>query len=141
MTRTHMSLCACLVVCGLATVLATPAEARRNVITPAGENCVVVSASHHGFSPQSALQSSQKELDQAVFVLKAEMNWRRVDMTPQQVRPNPTLRSEVDPEIIIKPDIETDISYTQCWPGVIWPYVCTSGAKVCKQPYWPRRTQ
>ena len=139
MTRTHMSLCASVIACGLAAAWAAPAEARRNVITPAGKNCVVLSVSHHGLSPQSALRSSQQDLDQAVFVLKAEKNWRRVDITPQQVRPNPTLRWEVDPKIIIRPDIETETSYTQCWPGVIWPYVCTSGAKVCKQPYRPRR--
>jgi hypothetical protein len=32
---------------------------------------------------------------------------------------------------IYKPDVVNASSYTVCWHGVVSPYVCTSGAKIC----------
>ena len=33
--------------------------------------------------------------------------------------------------MMYRPDIVNAKSYTICWQGVVSPYVCTSGAKIC----------
>ncbi len=33
--------------------------------------------------------------------------------------------------MMYQPDIVNAKSYTICWQGVMSPYVCTSGAKIC----------
>jgi hypothetical protein len=53
--------------------------------------------------------------------------------------PNPYWRSSVSADMfcfniwcgVYKPDIVNKSSYTVCWSGVVSPYVCTSGAKLC----------
>ena len=46
--------------------------------------------------------------------------------------PEPYWRFRVRPELFLKPDVETEKSYTVCWEGVISKAVCTAGAKACK---------
>jgi hypothetical protein len=55
-------------------------------------------------------------------------------MRARKVTPDPfwkAVRPVVPPSILIKPDVRTAKTYTQCWPGVVVPYVCTSGAVAC----------
>lgn len=117
----------------LVAALPPAAEARREIITPAGRSCYVISSSHHGLSPASVLVQAQRDLVIAVDNVRRERGWKRVRVRARRVTPNPTLRSQVTRSILIKPDVRTRTSYSQCWPGVIWPYVCTSGARVCRR--------
>lgn len=107
-----------------------PAEARRDVISNAGK-CYIISSSFHGTNPPKALRQARDDLELAIKRLSNKEGWKNPRVSAQRVRPNPTLRSEVTADVMLKPDVKTSRSYTQCWEGVIWPYVCTSGAKLC----------
>ena len=52
-------------------------------------------------------------------------------VTAMRAKPQPYWRDVVPDSVYYKPDIVKANSYTICWQGVVSPYVCTSGAKVC----------
>ncbi len=102
---------------------------------PDGKDCYIVSNSHHGFTAKSAREQSQAGLPILIEELRRDFFWSKVRMkvTAAKAKPNPSLRSEVPEDKFVKPDVETKTSYTQCWTGVIWPYVCSAGARICKK--------
>ncbi|MGI9383915.1 MAG: hypothetical protein ACR2PO_12245 [Methyloligellaceae bacterium] len=78
---------------------------------------------------------SQEGLEKLFVEWRRDRHWSKASMRIKAAKatPKPSLRSAVAEETILKPDVVTKTSYTQCWEGVIWPYVCTSGAKVCRK--------
>jgi len=110
---------------GLALCLAQPVQA----------GCTVVAATNSGPTHGSALAASQAAVRQQAQELKRKYGWRRVtSITARRVKPDPfwkAVRPVVPPEIIIKPNVRTAEAYTICWPGVVVPYVCTSGSRIC----------
>jgi hypothetical protein len=52
-------------------------------------------------------------------------------VTAQRAEPQPYWRPYVSDNMYYHPDIVNAKSYTICWQGVVSPYVCTSGAKIC----------
>jgi hypothetical protein len=110
---------------GLALCLAQPADA----------GCTVIAATNSGPTHASALAASQAAVGQQAQKLKQQYGWRRItSISARRVEPDPfwkAVRPVVPPEIIIKPDIRTGQAYTICWPGVVVPYVCTSGSRIC----------
>lgn len=100
-----------------------------------GKDCYIVSNSHHGFTVESAREQSQAGLPILIEELRRDFFWSKVRMkvTAAKAKPNPSLRSEVPEDKFVRPDVETETSYTQCWTGVIWPYVCSAGARICKK--------
>lgn len=121
----------------LALMAATGAVAHDGAVDwqPAGKDCYIVSNSHHGFTPESAREQSQKGLPILIEELRRDFFWSkaRMKVTAAKAKPNPSLRSTVPADAFVKPDVKTETSYTQCWTGVIWPYVCSAGAKICKK--------
>lgn len=101
----------------------------------AGDSCFIISNSHHGFTKESAATKSQQGLETLVVEFRRDRHWSKARMRIEAAKatPKPSLRSAVAEDAILKPDLTTKTSYTQCWEGVIWPYVCTSGAKVCRK--------
>jgi hypothetical protein len=56
---------------------------------------------------------------------------RRLTVSAQRAEPQPYWRPYVSDNMYYHPDIVNATSYTICWQGVVSPYVCTSGAKIC----------
>jgi len=87
---------------------------------------------------EKALERAQMGLESTIAKWRFEQGWRsgwrseKVSIEAHQPEPEPYWRFRVRPELFLKPDVETDTSYTVCWEGVISKAVCTSGAKVCK---------
>lgn len=101
--------------------------------------CVGLSGTADGFDKETAVSRAQLALDDYVKQYKAEKKLPAVTVSAMRVSPQPYWRSSVsDSQFcfgincgIYKPDIVNARSYTVCWHGVVSPYVCTSGAKVC----------
>jgi hypothetical protein len=107
---------------------------------PAQAGCIGLSGTADGFDKETGVGRAQLALADAVKQYKAEKKLHAVTVSAMRASPQPYWRSSVSESMfcldsiwcgIYKPDIVTKSSYTVCWHGVISPYVCTSGAKVC----------
>ena len=98
---------------------------------PARAGCTGFSGTADGFDKQEAVTRAQSALAEAVAGYKAEKRLGAISVSAMRAKPKPYWRETVTPDLFVKPDIVTSRSYTVCWTGVISPYVCTSGAKVC----------
>jgi hypothetical protein len=110
-----------LVAAGLSLALAASAEA----------GCVGLSGTADGFDKQTAVSRAQSAVAQAILDYKAQKRLGAISVSAMRARPQPYWRSEVSSNLYHKPDIVNSKSYTVCWSGVVSPYVCTSGAKIC----------
>ena len=106
---------------------------------PAEAGCVGLSGTADGFDKETAVSRAQLALTDYVKDYKATKHLSAVNVSAMRVSPQPYWRSSVSENMfclgiqcgIYKPDIVNASSYTVCWYGVVSPYVCTSGAKVC----------
>jgi hypothetical protein len=101
---------------------------------PAAADCQVISATHSADSKTEALRSSQALAAESASALRRTKGWSYVSMSAYRVKPDPfwkAVRPVVPNDVIIKPDVVTARTYTTCFTGVVVPYVCTSGSKVC----------
>ncbi len=101
--------------------------------------CVSVSGTADGFDKETAVSRSQLALDDYVKEYKAGKHLTVVNVSALRMPPNPYWRDSVSDDQFCfgthcgyyKPDIVNAHSYTICWHGVVSPYVCTAGAKLC----------
>ncbi len=110
------------------------AAALSGLAAPAQAACTVIAATNSGPTKAMALAASQQAVESQAQSLKRKHGWRHVSISARKVRPDPfwkAVRPVVPPEIIIRPDTRTAHAYTTCWPGVVVPFVCTSGARIC----------
>jgi hypothetical protein len=98
---------------------------------PAYAVCTGFSGTADGFDKETAVSRAQASLAEAITGFKAQKRLGAVTVSAMRARPQPYWRDSVSSNLFFKPDIVTSKSYTVCWTGVISPYVCTSGAKVC----------
>ena len=106
---------------------------------PAQAGCVELSGTADGFDKETAVSRAQLALADYVKQYKAEKSLRAVTVSAKRASPQPYWRSSISENMlcfniwcgIYKPDIVNARSHTICWHGVVSPYVCTSGAKVC----------
>lgn len=106
---------------------------------PAQAGCVLLSGTADGFDKPTAVGRAQAALAEEVRDYKAQKRLGAVSVTAMRASPNPYWRTSVSNNMlcfnvwcgIYKPDIVKKSSYTTCWSGVVSPYVCTSGAKLC----------
>jgi hypothetical protein len=106
---------------------------------PAQAACVGLSGTTDGFDKETAVSRAQLALADYVKQYKAEKRLRAVTVSAMRASPKPYWRSSVSENMfcfnircgVYKPDIVNKSSYTVCWSGVVSPYVCTSGAKLC----------
>jgi hypothetical protein len=118
-----------LIAAGLCLALGAPAQA----------GCVGLSGTADGFDKETAVTRAQSALADEVKQYKAEKRLHAVTVSAMHAKPHPYWRTSVSDDMlcfnvwcgIYKPDIVTKSSDTTCWSGVISPYVCTSGAKLC----------
>jgi hypothetical protein len=106
---------------------------------PAKAGCIGLSGTADGFDKETAVSRAQLALADYVKEYKAAKHLSAVKVSAMRAKPQPYWRDSVsDDQLclgincgIYKPDIVNARSYTICWHGVVSPYVCTSGAKVC----------
>jgi hypothetical protein len=98
---------------------------------PASAGCIGLSGTADGFDKETAVSRAQLALSDYVKEYKATKKLGAVTISAMRAKPQPYWRDAVSDNMFYKPDIVNAKSYTICWTGVVSPYVCTSGAKVC----------
>jgi hypothetical protein len=98
---------------------------------PAHAGCVGLSGTADGFDKETAVSRAQLALADYIKQYKAEKHLGAVKVSALRAHPQPYWRSSVSSDLFYRPDIVNARSYTVCWHGVVSPYVCTSGAKIC----------
>ena len=100
---------------------------------PVSAGCDVISATHSADSRAEALRMSQVLAAQSAQDVKRQKGWSYVSMSAYKVKPDPFWKSvrPVVPKDVIYGTFVTAKTYTTCFTGVVVPYVCTSGSKVC----------
>ncbi len=100
---------------------------------PAVAGCQVISATHSADSRGEALKMSQALAVESANDLKRSKGWHYVTMSAYRVKPDPFWKMvrPVVPKDVIIGRVVTARTYTTCFTGVVVPYVCTSGSKVC----------
>jgi hypothetical protein len=114
-------------------VLLGTASLLSRFVAPAFADCQVISATHGGHWKGEALSMSRALAARSTNELRVQKGWHSVTMSAYQVKPNPfwkMVRPEVSTDVIVGSFI-TAHTYTTCFTGVVVPYVCTSGSKVC----------
>jgi hypothetical protein len=98
---------------------------------PAHAGCVGLSGTADGVDKQTAVSRSQNAVNDAVSQYKAQNRLGATTVSPMRAKPQPYWRASVADHLFHKPDIVTATSHTVCWAGVVSPFVCTSGARLC----------
>jgi len=98
---------------------------------PANAGCIGLSGTADGFDQETGISRAQLALSDAVKDYKIQKRLHTVTVSPMRAKPQPYWRDSVSADLFYKPDIVKSNSYTICWHGVVSPYVCTSGAKLC----------
>lgn len=98
---------------------------------PAWAGCVGLSGTADGFDKETAVSRAQLALSDYIKEYKAAKKLGAVTVSAQRAEPQPYWRPYVSDNMYYHPDIVNAKSYTICWQGVVSPYVCTSGAKIC----------
>jgi len=106
---------------------------------PAQAGCIGLSGTADGFDKETAVSRAQLALADYVKEYKVAKHLSAVNVSAMRASPQPYWRSSVSENMfcfniwcgVYKPDIVNKSSYTVCWSGVVSPYVCTSGAKLC----------
>jgi hypothetical protein len=93
--------------------------------------CVGLSGTADGFDKETAVSRAQLALTDYIKQYQAAKHLSSVTVTAQRATPQPYWRPYVSDNMYYHPDIVNAKSYTICWQGVVSPYVCTSGAKMC----------
>ena len=109
------------------------------VSAPAQAGCIGASGTADGFDKETAVSRAQEALDDYVKQYSAANHLGAITVSAMRMSPQPYWRSSVSDDMfcfgincgIYKPDIVNAHSHTVCWHGVVSPYVCTSGAKIC----------
>jgi hypothetical protein len=100
---------------------------------PAAAGCQVISATHSADSKEEALSMSRQLAAESANEIKRSKGWRYVSMSAYKVKPDPFWKAvrPVVPKDVIYGKFVNAKTYTTCFTGVVVPYVCTSGSKVC----------
>jgi len=100
---------------------------------PAAAGCDVISATHSAESKGEALSMSRRLAAESAFEVRRKKGWKYVTMSAYRVKPDSFWKSvrPVVPKDVIYGTFVTAKTYTTCFTGVVVPYVCTSGSKVC----------
>ena len=97
-------------------------------------NCQVIAATHGGHWQGEALTTSRALAAKSASETQKKMGWRSVTMTAYQVKPDPfwkIVRPTGVPDGVVVGSFVTSRTYSTCFTGVVVPYVCTSGSKIC----------
>ena len=100
----------------------------------ANAGCELVKATNSAESKAAAARAAYANALQTAEQIRQRRRWKYVTLRPRKVQPDPfwkAVRPVVTPDMLLKPDVVTSKTYSQCWKGVVVPYVCTAGAMAC----------
>jgi hypothetical protein len=103
-------------------------------LQPANAGCELVRVTNSAGSKVAAAQAAYQTAIETANQVKSRRGWSYVTLRPRKVKPDPfwkSVRPVVTPDMLLKPDVVTSKTYSQCWKGVVVPYVCTAGAVAC----------
>lgn len=102
-------------------------------VPPAIAACEIITATHSAESKGEALHMSRALTARSAKELRRQRGWRSMRMSPHKVKPDPFWKKvrPVVPKDVIYGSFVTAKTYSICFTGVVVPYVCTSGSKVC----------
>jgi len=103
-------------------------------LQPASAGCQLIKATNSAESKASAARAAYQNAIDSAETLRRQKGWRYVTLRARKVKPDPfwkAVRPVVTPDMLLKPDVVTAKTYSQCWEGVVVPYVCTAGAIAC----------
>lgn len=103
-------------------------------VQTADAGCQLIRATNSAESKASAARAAYANAIQTANEVKRQRGWSYVTLRPRKVTPDPfwkAVRPVVTPDMLLKPDVVTSKTYSQCWKGVVVPYVCTAGAIAC----------
>ena len=118
-------------VCGLALALMAAGLCAAQSAPALAGGCVGLAGTADGFDKETAVSRAQLALADYIKQYKAQKRLGSVTVTAQRQEPQPYWRPYVSDNMYYHPDVVNAKSYTICWQGVVSPYVCTSGAKIC----------
>ncbi|MGH6735800.1 MAG: hypothetical protein ACRECX_06935 [Methyloceanibacter sp.] len=116
-----------LVLLGAAGILAGTFE-------PAAARCQLIVATNSASSKTAAARAAHQNAIDNANALKRRYGWKYVNLRARKVTPDPfwkSVRPVVTRDMLLKPDVVTAQTYSQCWKGVVVPFVCTAGAVAC----------
>jgi hypothetical protein len=96
--------------------------------------CQLIIATNSAASKSLAARAAHENAIDRANQFRRQLGWRYVTLRARKVTPDPfwkTVRPVVTRNMLLKPDIVTAQTYSQCWRGVVVPYVCTAGAVAC----------
>lgn len=96
--------------------------------------CQLIRATNSAESKASAARAAYQNAIDTANQIKRQRGWNYVKLRPRKVTPDPfwkAVRPVVTEDMLLKPDVVTSKTYSQCWKGVVVPYVCTAGAIAC----------
>ncbi|MGH6867038.1 MAG: hypothetical protein ACREDO_12955 [Methyloceanibacter sp.] len=100
----------------------------------AAARCELIVATNSAASKSSAARAAYSNAIATAQELRRKNRWGYVSMRPRKVTPDPfwkSVRPVVTRDMLLKPDVVTTKTYSQCWKGVVVPYVCTAGSIAC----------
>jgi hypothetical protein len=103
-------------------------------VQPADAACQLIRATNSAESKSSAARAAYQNAIDTANEIKRQRGWNYVTLRPRKVTPDPfwkAVRPVVTEDMLLRPDVVTSKTYSQCWKGVVVPYVCTAGAIAC----------
>jgi hypothetical protein len=103
-------------------------------VQPASAGCQLIRATNSAESKAEAAKAAYQNAIETANDIKRQKGWKYVTLSARRVTPDPfwkAVRPVVTKDMLLKPDIVTAKTYSQCWEGVVVPYVCTAGAVAC----------
>ena len=103
-------------------------------LQPAAAKCQLIKATNSASSKALAAKAAHQNAIDNAYALKRQYGWKYVTLRARRVKPDPfwkSVRPVVTRDMLLKPDVVNSKTYSQCWEGVVVPYVCTAGAVAC----------
>jgi hypothetical protein len=96
--------------------------------------CQLLVATNSAASKALAARAAHQNAIDTAHQIARQHGWKHVSLRARKVTPDPfwkAVRPVVTQDMLLKPDVVTAETYSQCWRGVVVPYVCTAGALAC----------
>jgi hypothetical protein len=96
--------------------------------------CQLIVATNSAASKALAARAAHQNAIDTAHQVAQQHGWKHVGLRARKVTPDPfwkAVRPVVTQDMLLKPDVVTAETYSQCWRGVVVPYVCTAGALAC----------
>jgi hypothetical protein len=104
-------------------------------VQPASAACELVKATASSNSKANAAKASHALTLENARQLQRQRGWGSLSMSAYRVQGDPFWKAVrpggVPSHAKLPPDIVTGQFYTTCFTGVMVPYVCTTGSRVC----------